>query len=69
MKLRVNKKNATMMLRWDKKEQAYIEQNSRIGRIKESDRDVESYFNFLSDLQPLSEEPAQKKMAEKQFTF
>jgi hypothetical protein len=62
-------KNNELTLQWDKEEQTYAKRNSGAARGDETNRDVERYFDFLSDVEPLSVEPTRRKLSEKQFTF
>lgn len=62
-------KNNKLNLQWDKDEQSYLEQQE-LGKTKQrTKRNVEEYFEFLSDILPTSAESLKDRIADKQFTL
>ncbi len=58
-----------LKLKWDKKEQLYIDQlklNKRKPFVK---RNVEEYLEFLSEIPPTSAESLKSRATDKQFTL
>ncbi len=68
MKLQ-NKKSEKLNLVWDKKEQVFTEKQKLQKTDKNTKRDVEEYFQFLSEIESDRVLPSKERPVDKQFVL
>jgi hypothetical protein len=59
--------NFNLELEWDHGEQAFIQKWEHANTNQKSPRNLEDYFEFLSELLPAPTEEIPKRLADKQF--
>ena len=62
-------KAETLEFHWDKSEQLYSERQDYIRTDKNTKRNVEDYFKYLSYIMPACVLSAKDRIADKQFTL
>ncbi len=55
--------------KWDKKEEKYVKEHLRSRSAPHAVKDVETYLNFLVEIEPAHSRRVNNKIADKKFTL